>query len=160
VVVEKNNIVRQRLRQAATLDVKLSSEKAAELEASEKILFEFDGFMKKQRQKVRLENLVTRNKRNLKKRKYKQLEKSRVFDPSKPTEVCCGVCGDGACVDDNEILYCDGCNMALHQQCYGVSVVPEGDWKCERCVYGSTNKFDLKCAICSRTGGIIPVPQT
>ena len=33
----------------------------------------------------------------------------------------------------NRIVYCDGCNAAVHQACYGVAEIPEGDFYCDRC---------------------------
>ena len=43
----------------------------------------------------------------------------------------CDICGDGVSYDDNPILMCDGCDVAVHIDCYGVSGVPEGDWFCD-----------------------------
>jgi NuA3 HAT complex component NTO1 len=45
----------------------------------------------------------------------------------------CKVCCDGASDDLNQILFCDGCNVAIHQRCYGVHLIPEGEWFCQRC---------------------------
>ncbi|KAI9498633.1 hypothetical protein BDB00DRAFT_798819 [Zychaea mexicana] len=47
----------------------------------------------------------------------------------------CAVCDDPTSRVTNQILYCDGkgCDMPVHQLCYGVSIIPEGNWYCERC---------------------------
>lgn len=36
----------------------------------------------------------------------------------------CSVCRDGDSEDTNEMLYCEKCNNAVHQACYGVKVCP------------------------------------
>jgi hypothetical protein len=43
-------------------------------------------------------------------------------------EETCAVCKDGMAYDDNEIVFCGGCNVAVHQLCYGIETIPEGEW--------------------------------
>ena len=48
-------------------------------------------------------------------------------------DTICDVCGDGDSDYGNMILYCDGCNAAVHQCCYDVMSLPKGDWFCNVC---------------------------
>ncbi len=45
----------------------------------------------------------------------------------------CAVCSKPDSRRGNEIVFCDGCDMAVHQKCYGLRDIPEGDWLCRNC---------------------------
>jgi len=71
---------------------------------------------------------------------------------------CC-VCGKDVVEEGDEILLCDGCNLAVHQSCYGVPHLPEDEWFCEPCQAQrqggkrATATAKLRCPACPVVGG-------
>ena len=78
-----------------------------------------------------------------------------------PNDDTCNVCGfiDGSGGDEDLLVICETCEIAVHQQCYGVHVIPEGDWFCKGCdpdIGGSV--LDPKkphCVLCPVAGGAL-----
>lgn len=67
------------------------------------------------------------------------------------SEQRCAVCNDLECDNVNAIVFCDGCNIAVHQECYGIAFIPEGQWFCRKCMVSRGR--GVKCAFCpSETG--------
>ncbi|KAL1861309.1 origin recognition complex subunit 4 [Diaporthe australafricana] len=53
-------------------------------------------------------------------------------DETEDDEVCV-LCSKPDSKAGNQILFCDGCDLAVHQKCYGVPRIPRGDWLCKDC---------------------------
>ena len=48
--------------------------------------------------------------------------------------IMCVICNNGDNEENNLIIICDGCSLPVHQACYGVQKIPEGDWLCAACL--------------------------
>ncbi|EGW31614.1 uncharacterized protein SPAPADRAFT_141279 [Spathaspora passalidarum NRRL Y-27907] len=63
----------------------------------------------------------------------------------------CAVCNDSDCDNSNAIVFCDGCDIAVHQECYGVAFIPEGQWLCRKCMINKNRPTE--CVFCPSTTG-------
>ncbi|KAJ1935130.1 hypothetical protein FBU59_005481, partial [Linderina macrospora] len=77
---------------------------------------------------------------------------SAIHQEQLPAEdAACAICGEEECDNTNAIVFCDGCNLAVHQDCYGVPYIPEGQWLCRRCMLAPDKS--VACMFCPQRGG-------
>lgn len=43
--------------------------------------------------------------------------------------VICDVCRSPDSEEANEMVFCDNCNICVHQACYGITTIPSGKFK-------------------------------
>ena len=82
--------------------------------------------------------------------------------PGSMCDVCC--LGESDMVS-NRMLCCSNCKAYVHQKCYGLHVVPEGQWLCAWCKYvesaGLSSKKDagstlsMPCVLCPKGKGAL-----
>lgn len=55
----------------------------------------------------------------------------------------------------DEIVFCDNCNVCVHQSCYGLDAVPTDDWMCTTCMHRIANRMKTPppCVFCPLLGG-------
>lgn len=82
---------------------------------------------------------------------YLQYEERRALE--KVPADCCAVCGGGDSLPpDDWIVICSGCDVAVHMRCFGIPILPEGDWFCDTCRLKP--EFPT-CGLCLQSGGIL-----
>lgn len=64
-------------------------------------------------------------------------------------DVICDVCRSPDSEDGNEMVFCDSCNICVHQACYGITSIPDGSWVCRTCAMG----VRPVCELCPHKGG-------
>ncbi|XP_003375943.1 protein Jade-1 [Trichinella spiralis] len=55
----------------------------------------------------------------------------------------------------NEIVVCHNCENAVHQACYGIVSLPEGNWTCNRCIYMQRTGVMPSCVLCPTETGLM-----
>ena len=56
----------------------------------------------------------------------------------------------------NEMVFCDKCNICVHQACYGITNIPSGSWLCRTCTLG----IKPKCELCPNKGGAMKATKS
>uniref|UniRef100_K3WLS9 PHD-type domain-containing protein n=1 Tax=Globisporangium ultimum (strain ATCC 200006 / CBS 805.95 / DAOM BR144) TaxID=431595 RepID=K3WLS9_GLOUD len=68
----------------------------------------------------------------------------------------CVVCFDGQSPETNPIVFCDRCDLAVHQGCYGIVKLPNNEFYCDRCSIeddGEDPGSSVFCQLCSLRDG-------
>ncbi len=52
----------------------------------------------------------------------------------------------------DDIVYCDSCNVPVHQRCYRISEIPSGEWFCDVCAC-NIDPNEVTCGFCPVIGG-------
>ena len=73
------------------------------------------------------------------------------IEPGSIYDQKCAVCSDSDCGNSNAIVFCDGCDIAVHQECYGIAFIPEGQWLCRKCMINKNR--ETQCMFCPSTTG-------
>lgn len=47
------------------------------------------------------------------------------------------------------MVFCDNCNICVHQACYGITTIPSGSWLCRTC----TLRYRPECVLCPNKNG-------
>eukprot|EP00644_Phytophthora_capsici_P007142 jgi/Phyca11/112586/e_gw1.22.75.1 len=78
----------------------------------------------------------------------------------------CGVCCAPDSLENDPIVICEVCGVAVHQTCYRLAAVPEGDWYCHPCRQYLDSQdieksliptHELECeACCTKAGALAP----
>ena len=73
--------------------------------------------------------------------------------PPLPPDQLCSVCNQKE-TPNNTIVFCDNCNIAVHQECYGIIFIPPGPWFCRPCSQNTFSRALTRpyCALCPETG--------
>ncbi|GIY72101.1 protein Jade-1 [Caerostris darwini] len=71
-------------------------------------------------------------------------------------DAVCDVCRSPDSLDGNEMVFCDHCNVCVHQVCYGIAKIPKGSWICHTCVLD----IGPPCILCPNKGGAMKLTRS
>ncbi|CAF1423705.1 unnamed protein product [Rotaria magnacalcarata] len=64
-------------------------------------------------------------------------------------KIVCDICLLPDADDGNEMVFCERCHCCVHQNCYGIAVIPTGTWLCKPC----SILRRPACILCPKLGG-------
>jgi len=79
------------------------------------------------------EDELTKQKTTSKKTIESTLPEEENDEDDSEDEIACAICLGLDSKKPNLMIFCDKCDFAVHQKCYGVPVIPNGDWFCKDC---------------------------
>lgn len=77
--------------------------------------------------------------------------------PQASSDQLCSICNSEE-TPTNTIVFCDSCNVAVHQDCYGILFIPPGPWLCRSCIQKNLTLTRPYCSVCPDVTG--PLKQT
>ncbi|TBU08196.1 bromodomain-containing protein [Hamiltosporidium magnivora] len=78
---------------------------------------------------------------------------NKVYVPTEYAAHVCNICGKSDSKVGNDTIFCDGCDICVHQECYGLPYIPEGTWLCRLCLF--SKKRTPSCKYCTKIGGAL-----
>lgn len=93
--------------------------------------------------------------------KFTILQSQIPTNPPPPATIdqLCSIC-DEVETTNNTIVFCDSCNIAVHQECYGIIFIPPGPWLCRSCQQGNFDTLKPHCTVCPQLGGALKQTTT
>ena len=85
--------------------------------------------------------------------------KAAADDDEGDGEIVCGICARGHSKAPNQIILCDNCDFAVHQECYEVPEIPTGEWLCKSCAQEDVLKTPKKLEDIVETTKIVEAPD-
>lgn len=92
-------------------------------------------------------------------KKPRSTPKSRRKDEPDEDEIVCEICSRPDSKDPNQIILCDNCDFAVHQECYQVAEIPTGDWLCKSCAQEDVLKTPSKPIDAPAVTSVTEVPE-
>ena len=127
----------------------------------ERLDFETSDYWAKLREE---ERIMEENQKMLERRLAKDEEKQKQLEQDMDA-VCC-VCNDGEVTPDNQIIFCESCDVPVHQHCYGVEKIPSEDYYCLACRHlgldaskqtsnDDSGRYPIICSLCPHREGAL-----
>lgn len=81
------------------------------------------------------------------------LEPLNILKVNSEEDADCMICRLTESEIGDRIVFCDGCNISVHQSCYGIAVIPPDEWFCQLCEHFGQSVVYQPCLFCPVKGG-------